>query len=506
MRSWPLPFVLAVTLLGCPGGDGVIGDTCSSNGACHGELQCFGGVCVPRCERAPECGDGYRCDDSGLCQAATGKPGDACTSEVDCSAGLSCQVEGSETTDDGYLFASCIAENAGRPAGEECSSDGECRNGTCDLGHCSDLCTTTQDCAVGSSCTGIPRVKAGGLLYRGCLPSSGVLRWSIPVQGTNDVVMLPIPESARGVSVLFTVEDQNQKVGATTVVGPGGVVLSDPSLGYFENPYVRHRPEFGQSVLAMPSTPSTPLQSGVYSLRVRSLRQGFDDQGRPNPGTATPTMTAVVKLDSSVILDLHFYFLNLDDHPCAQSFDGKLDAAVAQSAGFFQATFVTQLRTIFAQGGIALGSMTYEDLKDHPDLDGLDVANTASLGALGTHATGINVFFVRTLSPVGLQAIGPNPGPAGLAGTRQSGIVIGVDTLCYRSWTTLARITAHELSLYMGLYNNIEVDHDKPDVTHEDWILDSDPSSTNLMFYSELGGTELSEGQRYILSRSPVLR
>jgi hypothetical protein len=257
-------------------------------------------------------------------------------------------------------------------------------------------------------------------------------------------------------------------------------------------------------VLSMPSTPTTPLEPGVYTLRVRSLRPGFDEMGNPINGTATPTMTAVVKLDASVILDLHFYFLNLDDHPCAQSFGGKLDATVAQSAEFFQSTFVTQLRTIFAQGGIALGSTTYEDLRDHPDLDGLDVANLASLSALGTHATGINVFFVRTLSPVGLQAIGPNPGPAGLAGTRQSGIVLGVDTLCYRSWTQLARIMSHELSLYMGLYNNVEVD-----ASHRDLIPDNDSDadpSRNLMFYSELGGTELSEGQRYILSRSPVLR
>jgi hypothetical protein len=508
MRSWSLLVVLAVTLLGCPGGDGVIGDTCSSNGACHSELQCFASVCVPRCERAPECGDGYRCDDQGLCQAATGKPGDACTSEVDCSAGLSCQVEGSETTSDGYLFASCIAENAGRPAGAECASDGECRNGTCDLGHCADLCTSTQDCAVGSSCTGIPRVKSSGLLYRGCLPSTGSLSWSIPVQGTNDVVMLPIPENARGVSVLFTVEDQSQKVGATQLTAPSGLTLIEASNDYYGNELVRHRPEFGQSVLALPSTPTTPLEPGVYTVRVRSLRPGLDDM--PFNGTATPTMTAVVKLDPSVILDLHFHFLNLDDHPCAQQFGGKLDAEVAQTAEFFQTTFVTQLRTIFAQGGIALGSMTYEDLRDHPDLDGLDIANTTSLAALGTHTTGIDVFFVRTLSPVGLQAIGPNPGPAGLAGTRQSGIVIGVDTLCYRSWTTLARILSHELALYMGLYNNVEVDLDRPDVNHHDWIPDTsddpDQAPTNLMFNSELGGTDISEGQRYILSRSPVLR
>jgi hypothetical protein len=119
------------------------------------------------------------------------------------------------------------------------------------------------------------------------------------------------------------------------------------------------------------------------------------------------------------------------------------------------------------------------------------------------------VFFVRTLSPVGLQAIGPAPGPAGLAGTRGSGVVIGVDTLCYRDWQHLARLSAHELARYMGLYDNVEIDDmpaTTPPVLHRDPISDTDTSTDNLMFYSELGGSSLTAGQRDILTRSPVLR
>jgi hypothetical protein len=322
--------------------------------------------------------------------------------------------------------------------------------------------------------------------------------------------MLPVPENAQGVSVLFTVEDQSQKVGATTLISPSGLTMIEPNgMPYHSNQFVRHQPEYGQSVLAMPSTPSAPLETGLYTVRVRSLRNGpLDDKGQPTyaPGTATPTMTAVLKLGTSVILDLHFHFLDFTDHPCSEQFGGRLDATVAQNAAFFQTTFVERLRVIFAHGGIALGSMTYQDLKDHPDLDGLDLASAPSLLSLGSHDTGINVFFVRTLSPVGLQGFGPNPGPGGLGSTRQSGIIVGLDTLCYRTWDELARITAHELALYMGLYNNIEVDPLEPSILHEDPIVDSDTSSTNLMFYSERGGSELSDGQRYILSRSPVLR
>ena len=79
--------------------------------------------------------------------------------------------------------------------------------------------------------------------------------------------------------------------------------------------------------------------------------------------------------------------------------------------------------------------------------------------------------------------------------------MIGLDTLCYRSWTQVARLAAHEIARFMGLYNNVEIDP-----TQLDPIADSDTSSENLMFYSELGGTDLSPGQRDILSRSAVLR
>jgi hypothetical protein len=495
MRCGSLFAVLVVVLAGCPGGDGSIGDHCSDRGDCTSGLQCVAATCVPKCQRAPDCGDGYSCDKDGFCHPATGQLGDSCTSEVDCAAGLACELEGSATDANGRLLASCVAENPARPAGSTCVSDADCRNGTCALGHCVDLCSGTRDCSAGTSCALIPRVEAQGAMFAGCLQAHGSLRWELPIHGPADTVALPIPDVARSVAVTFSVEDPDQLVGATTVVAPDGTTVVSAG-NYYSDP-VRHKLELGQSVLAMPSTPDVPLQAGQYTLSVESQRS--NGQG----GTATPAATAVIKLDSSVILDLHFYFLNLDEHPCGDSFNGKLDASTASTQSFFQSDFLGKLRSVFANGGIALGTLTYEDLRDHPDLDGLELANAPALLALGTHPVGINVFFVRTLSPVGLQAIGPSPGPAGLAGTRGSGVVIGVDTLCYRGWQDLARLTAHELARYMGLYENVEIDPTHTDPISDD---DDDDPSTNLMFYSELGGAALSAGQRDILTRSAVLR
>ena len=505
MRLTILLAAVFAVLAGCSGGEAGLGEPCGGHGDCQSAFQCVNDVCVNRCQRSPECGDGHECDDDGICRLAEGKSGDACRSEIDCGPGLSCQIDGSAVDDEGRLLASCAATAEGRPSGSECFVDADCRNGTCALGHCTDLCSQTRDCAVGNTCMAIPRVEAFGSLFGGCLPSSGNVTWTIPVVAPTPAVLLPVPSEATYASLVFEVDDKQQKVGATRVVSPSGALLYTECKGecttekieeqYFTNA-VRHAPEAKVSVLAIPSNPAIDLETGVYYVQASSFR--------PNgsPGSAIPKITAVVRIGSGGSLDLHLHFLDLADHPCKDAFGNQtLDAKTAASETFFKDDFLAPLRAIFTRGGVSFGSITYHDVKDKPELDGLDVANAGELLMLGKQSKGINVFFVRTLSPVGLQAFAPGPGPAGLARTTKSGIVIGVDTLCYRSWQQLARLTAHEIARYMGLHHNITTS-----MKWRDPIDDSDDSPSNLMFFSELGGSELSTGQLDILTRSPVLR
>jgi len=369
----------------------------------------------------------------------------------------------------------------------------------------------------------IPSELPDNPLFAGCLPAQGVLTWSIPVTSPSAEILLPVPDVARSAELVMSIDDLSEKVGASSVLSPGGLRIynlpcstSDPAcdpdraLDQFFGNEVRHLPEFGQSVLAMPSNPGKPLSAGMYRVQVSSFRSNNA------PGDAIPHVTASVQLGSRGILDLHFYFLALDDHPCAAMTGGAtLSASTAQIATFFQTDYLGELHRVIGRAGLSLGQPTYDTLLDHPEFDGLDIADAGSLFVLGKFSTGINVFFVRSLSPAGVQAFGPNPGPAGLGGTRQSGIVIGLDTLCYRDWPAVARLTAHELGRYMGLYHNVELET----AQHPTWrdpIDDSDDSSTNLMYVSEhldlstgtgIGlGTELSAGQRQILTRSAVLR
>ncbi len=518
MRYRSLFALMVAALAGCPAGSGGLGDSCGGNGDCESSLQCQGNVCVARCQRSPDCGDGYACAGDGTCTQSAAGLGASCSGEPECEVGLSCELDGTTNLNDNMpqtLTASCVAENSGAADGSTCATDDECRNGTCALGHCVDLCSpsnNSRDCALGQTCAVIPRVEAIGYPFWGCIPATGSLTWAIPVDGPEADVLLPVPSTAYSVAVTFQIDDAAQQVGATKVVSPvhtltgdnQGVVLVDPNGDYYSN-LVRHEPGFGQSVLAMPSAPTDPLSApsqplleGAYALHVSSLRAPFPT----TVGTETPRMTAVVKLDHGATLDLHLHFLNFQDHPCSAQFGGgALTAQLAQSAAFFQTDFLGTLRTVLAHVGLNLGTVDYDDILDHPELDGLDVSNAGQLLALGSHTTGLDVFFVRTLSPIGLEAFGPNPGPGGLPGTAQSGIVIGLDTLCYRSWDQLSRLVAHEAARYLGLYDNLELD-----LVHTDPIDDSDTSSANLMYFSEFGGDDISTEQGDILRRSAVLR
>jgi len=223
--------VVLVVLVGCSGGDGGIGDSCSDNSDCNSSEQCLGSVCVARCERGPDCGDGYSCDDEGLCHIATGSRGQQCSSEVDCAPGLSCQFVASGQD---QLVAECANDHdaTSRPAGSECDRDDDCRNGTCALGHCVDLCLHTRDCPLTETCTRMPRITNEPNVgpvdhgpFQGCIQTNGFLSWKIPTAKPNQTVLLPIPDLAQALSISLTVADGNQVVGVDRLVSPDGVTM-----------------------------------------------------------------------------------------------------------------------------------------------------------------------------------------------------------------------------------------------------------------------------------------
>ncbi len=491
-------FVLALlSTLSC-GGPG-IGAPCEGHGDCDDKYQCLAEVCAPRCESNHECGEGYRCSEKGLCNLVLAEIGDRCHSEWDCGPTQSCMLSEVDADGNGQLDASCQQQGEGSNVGSLCSADNDCRSYVCSLGHCSQVCLEANDCPSGTSCVSIPRITSeGDGLYQGCLQNAGVLQSTLTMEGATAQLLIPVPSSAKSLALVAQVNDGSHIVGATRVVSPSGQVLfRDTGLeeDFLTSP-IRYSRARHVSTLLIPNTNTLSLETGLYKVDIEASIPPF------GPGTAIPEISVFYKLNQSRILDLHFYFLNLADHPCSASLTGgTLDAQNVASSDGFGEKYVGEIRSIFSQANIPLGTIEYTDV-DRPDLDGIvGVDDLHNLLKLAQNETGIAIFFVRSLSPDGVQTLGTTiPGPPRSPGTVSSGIAVSVDSLCYRNWETMARITAHGMASQMGLWQN----RDPRGIP--DPISDSDLSRNNLMFFGEFGGTELSPGQRSVLGHYPGLR
>jgi len=420
--------------------------------------------------------------------------GDACEAELECGPGQTCRPPTELSSSAGF----CELETRANPAGDRCASDVDCRSGACALGRCTELCARGDQCRVRYECAAIPRVTPDYATligsFRGCLPQNATLTFDVPVDETmlGRPLKVPVPSTASSLT-LIAETSTTQLIGATYVESPAGRPIYHLPLTvaeYYAN-RLRHQPLPAISVLAIPTTSPVKLQAGAYTIGLGTFSVG-------EPTSARRRVRIVEKLGKGATLDIHFYFLDLADHPCGDKVEVLNEAAAPTDVGF-QTEFIDELQEIF-RADIALGTLTYTNLKEHPELDGLTASRAGDLFALTTAETGISIYFVRSLSPAGLEvAIGGTPG-APVPGTRASGIAVAATALCYESWRTLARQTAHAMARHMGLYRNLE-----PDGTL-DPIDDSPGTEDNLMYWGENGGTRLSVEQREILRASPVLR
>jgi hypothetical protein len=292
--------------------------------------------------------------------------------------------------------------------------------------------------------------------------------------------------------------DPGVLVGAFSLRAPSGALLyNEPqTLDDFTNNPVRYTMGFGESTLLFPNTPDLSLVAGAYQIELGTALL---------PGLKIgdiPRVTVHYKLGTSTLLDIHVYVLDLSGHPCQAGIGAvDLDAATAQTLSVFQA-YLQDIDELLDQAGVSLGAVTYHDVGDQTLLDALEEGDIGQLVSLSTTDTGVNLFLVRSIDPGGVQVLpAGTPGAPRSGGSRTSGIAISMDTLCYRTWSDMSRISTHAIARQMGLFRNIE-----PESNITDPIDDSTNGDANLMFYSEFGGTALSNGQAQVLRLYPGLR
>ncbi len=483
----------------CSEGGGA-GASCITQGECASAFQCLGEICVPRCEKNSECGDGYQCSPNGVCNLVLSSIGDPCVSEWECGLGQGCVLDEALVGSNQVLAASCQGQGSGGNIGADCESDQDCQNTLCTLGQCSQVCQQDEDCPSAHGCSLIPRIMENeSALFQGCLPTAGVFSHTIAMTESAARLSIPVPSDTHSIAIVSQVSDDVHSVGATRVVSPNGLLLfnGDSSPAQLIANRIRYIRQRRISTMLIPNSdnPEVELETGFYQVDMEASLPPF------GPGTAVPEVTVYYKMDTARTLDLNFYFLDLSDHPCSGNFGVEtLNASNAAVAGTFQDEYLVEVENILAQANINVGIVRYADI-ERADLDGLVGSDKKDLLRLSDNSNGLAIFFVRSMEPSGVQTvIGGVPGPPRLPGTSASGIAISADTLCYRSWTRLARVSAHAAVTQMGLWNN----RDPEGI--QDPIADTEGSTDNLTFFGEFGGTDLTPGQVNVLGRYPGLR
>ena len=225
-----------------------------------------------------------------------------------------------------------------------------------------------------------------------------------------------------------------------------------------------------------PFAPDQKVASGPATLRV--VRDG-------------PGGTARVRVLSAVDDGARVLHLNL--------------VRVSASANITaEATFLPEVRRIFAQAGIEividqalpLRGTAFEQIvsfTEPQESPGSDSAALARIVGAKTTSAALDVMIVDRL-PAGVAGLSLGvPGPP-LGDSYYFGVIIGA-----ASDAVLGRVIAHETAHFLGL-QHVE-NRGVSGKVYEDPIPDTSKARPNLME----DGTELTAGQAFVLSRSPLL-
>lgn len=486
-------------------------------------------ICVPRCQSNAECEDGFHCDvASGDCTEGAGDPnpiGQFCTANGDCQSGqcLSgarypnglCAADCAGGCDDG---TTCGATPDGQKCLANCVGDLDCRTGyICGGGVCTPPCQNDTECA------GELRCGASGKCVEPGASGASVQEielGSVSVGGQlSDDVTVDIPDGALGFSIIGE-NAGNDLMIIGRMVDPNGRTIYD-----FQDPFgseVRFFPSTSTITQMVPSSPRSAPIPGRYTFNL--IKEG---------GTRNINVRAIVKVadgePQTGELDVNFFFANLSD----------LDANGARNDADFQSA-VTELRALYAQRGIELGSVSYCDLASgdrdrYAVIDSVEGANSeldqmfaksgqaAALGCNGDRA--LNFFLVQEIvggraGYIILGVSGGIPGPPGLQGTTHSGVAVTMSGF-RRKPKQLAQTMAHEGGHYLGLFHTTEAEGTAFDPLPDTPQCTSDANRDGVVGYNECTGSgaenlmfwaagdnarDVTNDQGFVVLRNPAVK
>ena len=524
---------------------------CTSDPDCRAGQRCGdsgGGArsCLPKCTADSDCGAAARCDvASGACVPggpAAGQLGGACTNTASCAlgAGAVCATNGYPG---GYCSIDCGANTAVCGAGgtcvafsstarfclSNCRTPRDCRPGyICyPLGAgfssvCTPSCTSNADCGSGQVCdasTGLCVTPVAGTstvtpveLASAAAPvavHSSTLSVGLSVTLPADAISVTFVGQAAdpaALIVVYRIETPDGRIYDYGTPGSPMKVLPSPTPGVF-------------SVLA-PNSPTAPFSPGVWTIKLLASKE------------TTATVTALIKKNTQAPLatgsiDLNLFFVGMP----------RISAATAPTDPDFKTIF-DQVKRIWAQAGIGIGNVTYNDITG-ADLARFQDLKESELGLLmqksltpGARDNALNVFFVHSIQGGALDGyiiLGESAGIPGvpLRGTSGSGLAVtGADFPRAAGLADIADTWVHEGSHWLGLFHTTESRGtafdplpDTPecpatpnDNNPHDGIMQPAEcrnfDAGNEMFWTsvaEIPHSQLSPNQQFVLLRNPAV-
>lgn len=261
--------------------------------------------------------------------------------------------------------------------------------------------------------------------------------------------------------------------------------------------------------ILMPVSPDHDITAGAWSVNV------WVAAGKAPVDVSCSAVYRTGSVAESGTIDINAVFvgagLTADDAKGSESF----------------ATMLEELGSIWAGGGLSVGSVSYSDFDGNASKFSILDSSSSELGQLfetGEDGPALNVFFVEEITAsdgatiVGLSA-GP-PGAATIGGTSKSGMAITSLDL-EESPAYVAQILAHEGAHFLGLFHTSEKDGSAHDPLSDTQQCTSDSNSDGVIAPSECEGaggdnlmfwappetaTALSADQSWVLRRNPAVQ
>ncbi len=509
-----------------------ISQCAGTGGECVRDDVLNNSFCAQPCNPNPapgfeSCREGYECRDSDsfpggptYCLPPRAEPppvgvadGEACTGPQDCQGGT-CIAE-SEGWPGGYCTSiNCNNRNdCASPGGE----DNRCYQNPQGPNICVRICQDTSECRQDYVCQPV----GGGVGF--CVPDP-----STPVEIDFSTYPIPVtcgpttnPAQQRH-TVNFSVDPSSTSYMITTLARDGRQIASERtdapvgSINYFQgnNSYQNTTAQLFGFVSPIP-TPAQPefasqFESGMHTHTLYSESQDvchyFLEES--TPGTT---------------IDLNIYLVGV---PGITSANAATDPNLQQT--------LTSFSTIYGAANISLGTVRYFDITG-ADLQSYrvvrsedDIAELVALSGVPGNtvddALSLNVFFVQAIA-LGGGTIGISqglPGPAGIHGSRASGVVFtseflgvtfndGSGPVNGNDYTGI--VLAHEIGHYIGLFHTTEQGGRGQDpltdtpVCRRNQFPSSCPDLGNLMFpFADITHTGLTADQSFVIGVNPLTK